>query len=87
MGARFVDQGDFCFAAAAKLVAEPSRKLESAGAAADDNDSMRAGLVRAASVVASHCISHRSLLPRCGAVAISMIPKSGPRFSEKIMRK
>src|SRR5262249_53920323 len=72
MGARFVDQGDFRFAAAAKLVAEPGRKLESAGAPADDNNSMRAGcLVRSAGVAVSCSSSHRSLLSRCRAVAIS----------------
>jgi hypothetical protein len=86
MRARLLDQGDFGFAAAAKLVAKPGGKLESAGAAADDDNAMRAGCrVRPAGVAASHWLSHRSLL-RCGW-DWSMIPKSGHRFSEKIMRK
>jgi hypothetical protein len=64
MGARFVDQGDFGLAAAAKLVAKPGGKLEPASAAADDNDAMRMGFVIRRGA-ASHCIGHRSLLLPC----------------------
>src|SRR4029077_15370932 len=64
MGARFVDRGALGWAAVAKLVAKPGGKLESAGAAADDNDAMRMGFVIRRGA-ASHCIGHRSLLPPC----------------------
>ena len=68
MGARFVDQRDIGFTAAAELVAEPGGKLESAGAAADDDDAMRVGgvtgCIRRVDLLALHCIGHCSLPPR-----------------------
>jgi hypothetical protein len=61
-------------AATAKLVAEPGRKLESSGATADDHDAMRAGfIIGPAGVAVSRCISHRSLLPRWGAVGGALV--------------
>src|SRR5262245_66214687 len=43
MSARFVDQGDIGELAPAELVPKLSHKLESAGAAADHNDSVKIG--------------------------------------------
>src|SRR6516162_9013364 len=63
MRARFIDQRNVRFAATSEFVAELGSKLESAGAATNDNDSMRwRYVVCSARHAGRHCISHRSLL-------------------------
>ena len=60
-----LDQRDVRFLAAAELVAELSRKLEAAGAAAHDDDPMQTGLLGQHGLC-HRCIGHPRLCDRSG---------------------